>query len=136
VARLLLERGGDINARRKGLSTPLHLASYNGKLEIARFLLDNGANVDAVDQSDETPLHNASEGEYDSEEAGVGVARLLLEHGADVNAKAKSGKTPLDLTPDVRRKVARLLRKHGARPGVSLRARVEPASSKGTSSNR
>ncbi|KAH9061947.1 ankyrin repeat-containing domain protein [Lactarius vividus] len=46
VAHLLLEHGGDINARRNDLWTPLHIASYNGNLEIARFLIDNGANVD------------------------------------------------------------------------------------------
>ncbi|KAH9034509.1 ankyrin repeat protein, partial [Lactarius pseudohatsudake] len=119
VARLLLDRGGDVNRQDKKQSTPLHVASSNGKLEIARFLLDNGANVDAVSESGWTPLHDVSEGTYESEEAGVGVARLLLERGADANTKAKSGKTPLDMVSDRRPKLAQLLREHGARPGAS-----------------
>ncbi len=49
VARLLLERGGDVNGQNKHRQTPLHVASFNGKLEIARLLLDHGAKVDTVD---------------------------------------------------------------------------------------
>jgi ankyrin repeat protein len=64
-----------------------------------------------VDNQGDTPLHDVSQGEYDSEDAGVGVARLLLEHGADVNAKNKSGKTPLNLASQ-RPKVAQLLAEH------------------------
>jgi hypothetical protein len=41
VARLLLERGADVNALSKNQTTPLRVASYNGKLEIARLLLDH-----------------------------------------------------------------------------------------------
>ncbi|KAN0127891.1 Ankyrin repeat-containing domain protein, partial [Lactarius tabidus] len=48
VVRLLLERGEDVNVQDKQQRTPLHLASYNGKLEIARLLLDRGAKLDAA----------------------------------------------------------------------------------------
>jgi len=33
VARLLLERGGDVNGQNKQQQTPLHLSSFNGPLE-------------------------------------------------------------------------------------------------------
>jgi protein phosphatase 1 regulatory subunit 16A len=39
IARLLLERGVDVNAQEKDLFTPLHSAAFNGRLEIAQVLL-------------------------------------------------------------------------------------------------
>ena len=77
VAQLLLDRGVDVNIRRKDYRTPLHVASYYGKLEIVQLLLANGAKVDGVDNIGETPLHRLSKGKYESEEDGVSVARLF-----------------------------------------------------------
>ena len=57
VAKLLLERGGDVNGKYKQQSSPLHLAFRHGKLEIARLLLNHGANVEALDGFSQTPLH-------------------------------------------------------------------------------
>jgi ankyrin len=97
VAQLLLDRGADINTRRKDDWTPLHLASYFGNAEIVQLLIDHGAEVDVMDDFGKTPLHDVSNGKYESQEDGVRVARLLLDHGAGVNAKSKSGDTPLEL---------------------------------------
>ena len=116
-ARLLLEHGADVNVQTKQKWTPLHFASSHGRLEMARLLLDHGAKVDAVNHLINTPLHELSQGDYDSEDAGVGVARLLLEHGADVNAKTRSGTAPLDLISDRRPSLTQFLRENGARPG-------------------
>ena len=51
IARLLLERGADPNARQAGGFTPLHTAGENGQIEIIRLLLEHGANpaVQAAD---------------------------------------------------------------------------------------
>ncbi len=54
VARLLLEHGGDVNGQSEQQWMPLHVASFNGKLEIAQLLLDHGAKVDAVDNFGKT----------------------------------------------------------------------------------
>ncbi|KAN0134421.1 Ankyrin repeat-containing domain protein, partial [Lactarius tabidus] len=97
VAQLLLERGEDVNVQTKQQQTPLHLASYNGKLEIAHLLLDRGAKLDAADEIGQTPLHSVSRGEYSSEEASVSVAQLLLERGEDVNANIAPKKQALVL---------------------------------------
>ena len=51
VARLLVEAGGDVNARQEGGWTPLHAAAQNGDLEMARLFLAGGA--DPVAQNDE-----------------------------------------------------------------------------------
>ena len=115
VARLLLELGVDVNARRNDHRTPLHVASYNGKLEIAQVLIDFGADVGAVDHFGKTPLHDVSRGKYEFEDVGVRIAQLLLNHGADGNVKTGSGMTPLAFVSRRKRpKLAKLLRGHAA----------------------
>ena len=61
VANLLLGRGVGANARDKNGVTPLHLASWSGKLEIARLLVEHAAlRNDRV----HTQLNVDLEGEY------------------------------------------------------------------------
>jgi len=115
TARLLLERGVDVNARKKNKATPLHSAAFKGRLEIARVLLDHGANVNAENERGETPLHAVSQGEYDSQEHGVGIARLLLERGVDVNAQSKDYDTALHSAAfRGRLEIVQVLLDHGA----------------------
>ena len=76
--------------------TPLHLASFFGRKDVASVLLAHGADVNARSRStrfakENTPLHAAAANRQ------VGVAELLIAHGADVNAKDGSGYTPLAL---------------------------------------
>jgi ankyrin repeat protein len=116
IARLLLERGANVNTREKDLFTPLHSAALNGRLEIAQLLLDHGANAKAENDDRETALHLVSQGKYNSQEHGVGIARLLLERGVDVNAQRKNLFTPLHLAAfKGRLEIAQLLLDHGAR---------------------
>ena len=76
--------------------TPLHLASFFGRKDVASVLLAHGADVNARSRStrfakENTPLHAAAANRQ------VALAELLLAHGADVNAKDGSGYTPLAL---------------------------------------
>lgn len=121
VFELLLEKGAGVNvfeASALGLSdrvgeflgadpslantyshdgwTPLHLASFFGRREVASVLLAHGADVNARSRStrfakENTPLHAAAANKQ------IALAELLLAHGADVNAKDGSGYTPLAL---------------------------------------
>ena len=95
VAQLLLERGADVYTPDKNHSTPLHAASYFGRLEITQLLINHGAEVDALADFGNTPLHSVSQGKYESQEDGARVAQLLLERGADVNTPDKNHSTPL-----------------------------------------
>ncbi len=72
--------------------TPLHLAAFFGKREVAELLLARGADIAArsTNYMANAPLHAALAGKEDS-----ALVRLLLEHGADVNARAALGVTPL-----------------------------------------
>ena len=96
--------------------TPLHSASFYGRLDIARFLLDHGATANAEDPFGRTPLHLVTKGEYNSEQDRVRIAQLLLDRGADVNAQTEYGATPLHLASYLGRiDIARLLLDRGAR---------------------
>jgi ankyrin repeat protein len=93
-ARLLLERGLDVNALDKDQNTPLHSASYLGRLEIVRVLLDYGARICSENNRAQTPLHIVSQRSCRFQDDVRGVAELLLERGADVNAKDEDYATP------------------------------------------
>ena len=47
IARVLIEHGANIEAKRNGLLTPLHYAASNGSLATARVLVDAGADANA-----------------------------------------------------------------------------------------
>lgn len=75
--RYLLDQGIDPNIRNINTITPLILAAYNGKLEIAELLLDRGADVNASNIYGETPLLVAVA------KGNVDTVKLLLKRGAD-----------------------------------------------------
>ncbi len=89
LARLLMEKGADPNARDELQQTPLHWAAQAGRTELARLLIEKGAEIQTKDYRKWTPLHRAAEfGHAD-------LAQLLIEKGADLNAKDRSQRTPL-----------------------------------------
>jgi len=109
IAKLLIERGADVNARNSDRETPLHLASSACRAAIAKLLVDNGADANARDENGETPLHKAVRADC------ISVVKLLLEKGADVNARGEDGWTPLHGAASWgHAEVAKLLLEHGA----------------------
>lgn len=98
--------------------TPLHLAAFFGRKDIAEVLLANGADVHARSRNSmqNTALHAAVAGQKPD------VVPVLLAHGADVNARQHGGWTPLQAAAqngDV--ELIRLLLAHGA----DVKARAE-----------
>jgi len=77
IAKMLIEKGADVNARVKGKRTALMLASENGYLEGAELLLEKGADIDAEDEYGRTALM------YAAEEGHKDIVELLVEKGAD-----------------------------------------------------
>ncbi|MGC9367824.1 MAG: ankyrin repeat domain-containing protein, partial [bacterium] len=78
----------NINSTDSDGRTPLHIASWQGRVDIIEDLIKNGANVNEKDlANNETPLFYGIEEER--------VVRVLLENGAEVNIADFEGETPL-----------------------------------------
>ena len=58
VAQLLLQHCADMDAQNMCRETPLHSASYHGRLKISWLLLDYGANPCTEDEEGQSPLHH------------------------------------------------------------------------------
>ena len=103
LAKAFLERGWDINARRKhrhGTWAPLHWLAQRGLTSGISCLLENGADPNVTDDKGRTPLHIIAQ-------KGVGKTQiqLLMEHGGDINGRDVDGNTPLDCAQKAKRKV-------------------------------
>jgi ankyrin repeat protein len=107
---LAIEHPGDLNSGGfNNESTPLHVASTYGHVEVARVLTEQGVDMAARNDEGYSPLHVASKNGH------VDVARFLVEHGADMLARDNSENTPLHVASlPGHVEVARLLVEHGA----------------------
>jgi len=144
AVKLVLSRGARVNVRDELGLTPLHLAAWRGRRELAAELLRRGAAVNTRTKSGRlTPLHLAASAGHaqlvllliakggqpnDRDATGwtplhgaayEGHARVvtaLLTHGAGVNVKDKGGRTPLFWARAGRHAaVARVLQGRGGR---------------------
>jgi len=109
--RVLLERGGDVQARSSNhmTNTPLHAATAGGRTDAAAELLDRKADPNARQHGGWAALHSAALSGH------LELARLLLDRAADASARTDDGLTPLDIAEaKSRTDVAALLRQHGA----------------------
>ncbi|KAJ1525381.1 hypothetical protein ONE63_010196 [Megalurothrips usitatus] len=86
VVRLLLEKGG----RTCMQPHMLHVACFNGALDVVKFLVQNGSNINIHEElNEQTPLHRAVEGKQHD------TIKYLLSVGAKVNVGDSSSCTPL-----------------------------------------
>jgi ankyrin repeat protein len=112
VARILLEKGLDVNGLTQQGSTYLGDAAFKQQVNMVRFLLANGADVGLHSRSGGTALHDAALG------GSAVVIDLLLDNGANIDVRQlDTGATPLMLAASLnqREAVAALLRR-GANP--------------------
>jgi ankyrin repeat protein len=92
AAKLLIERGADVNALSTFGVGPLGPAVGKRNVELIKLLLDHGANPNSTIGT-ETVLH------YAAEDGCLDCIKALVEAGADVNAVTSNGqyRTPLHI---------------------------------------
>ena len=88
IAELLYQHGAVLPIGYYG-RTLLHVASENGRMDVAQWLLNAGADANAQEEDHNTPLHVAVANGH------LELIRTLLGHGVDVNAVARYDVTPL-----------------------------------------
>jgi ankyrin repeat protein len=88
VARFLLERGADVDAKGKA-SAPLHRAAWFHKPDNIKVLLEFGANIERKDNQGRTPLMTAMFG------GSSNCVKALILGGANIEAKNSNGLTPI-----------------------------------------
>lgn len=82
LAKLVVERGADINVRNSGGLTALMQASRQGDAELVSYLIDKGADINAIDNYGGTALSMAANNGHTE------VVKRLLDKGA-VDASIK-----------------------------------------------
>ncbi|KAJ3130467.1 hypothetical protein HK098_000032 [Nowakowskiella sp. JEL0407] len=87
----LVKAGANIEQTDQFNSTPLHLASRTGSLDIVVVLLSKGANINARGQNGWTPIHEALS------QRRLPVAQYLCSRGADLNIKTNSNKNAWEM---------------------------------------
>ena len=92
MLRFLLSKGANVDARRKGVETPLHIAVYLGRADVVNLLLQHGADVHARNNFGQTPMHLASFPQGYPE-----IVRILLAHGGSIDERQNNRATPLHL---------------------------------------
>lgn len=96
--------------------TPLQLACFFGREDVARYLIDHGSAVDAVSRNPMAirPLHAAAAGDH------TAIAQMLLVAGADPNAVQQDSFRPLHAAAqNGNADLAGLLLAHGADPALT-----------------
>ena len=108
IARLLINRGADVNRTYEGGSTALILACQNGHTEIARLLIDRGAEINAALQDGRTCFFLACQNNH------YDVVELLMQKGAITDKADNRGMIPLEIAiGNAHSAIAELLR-----PGI------------------
>jgi ankyrin repeat protein len=117
LARILLDRGADIDQKNDLGQTALHAAmGWYGAVDTVRLLLDAGAHIDATDAEGRTPLHlEAAEGRFGKME----IVEALLERGARVDVLDAHGRSALQIAATRGRSdIVRALLARGASPNI------------------
>jgi len=91
ILRFLLSKGANVDARRKGTETPLHVAVFLGRADVVTVLLEHGADVHARGYFGQTPMHLCFPQVYPE------IIKIQLAHGANINERQNNQAMPLDL---------------------------------------
>ena len=95
TARVLLDSGASIEAKKEGGFTPLLEAAWVNRIPVAQLLVSRGADINSKTERNNlrnyTALHIAASKDFEE------MVRFLLDQGADWSAKIGEGDTALDV---------------------------------------
>ena len=91
LARDLIQRGADLEAKDERGYSPLILAAFKGRTAVLRILLEGGADAKAQDKHGNSALMFAAQG------GDLEAVKLLLAAGADIGARGQNGYTALQI---------------------------------------
>ena len=98
IAKFLIEKGAEVNAKSRDGSTPLHSAAFLGNAEIAELLIQKGADVNPKNYKGETLL-DVSAVNWEATKFIAGLLKIKVDQ-----EKVKTGRT----------KIIGILRQHGS----------------------
>lgn len=103
TVRWLLAHGADPNLRLPNGTPPLHIAAYDGNMNLVAPLVEAGADVNARLENGMTPLHTAAVCDFrlscddcGPKKGAKATIEYLLAHGADPLARDNTGKTAFE----------------------------------------
>lgn len=114
IAKLLLERGCNVNLKDNSGDTPLNRAVSYGNTKTVKYLIEHGADVNSQNNNGYSPIIQAAivagNGNKDAE-----CLKALLNNKAEPNLMNKQGKTALDYAFEYKSdEIIKLLKDHGA----------------------
>ncbi len=89
-----LQHGAGVHDLENGDTSPLHGASYSGRIDIVQLLLEHNVDVNLPNEEGGTPL------DWASASGKLEISRLVVQHGADVHSRNKDNWTPLQQASD------------------------------------
>lgn len=89
VCSMFVQAGFDVDTRDFREWTPLMIAAFHGREQLALMLLEYGADIFAKDRGGYMPLHWAAFSGYEV------VVKLLLDRGVPANVQSNAGISPL-----------------------------------------
>ncbi len=88
IAKLLLERGADINAADNYKRVPLHDAMSYKAFEVVKIFLENGADVNLEDNDGKTPLSSIVY--WDHKKRAIEIVNRFIENKFDLHKPARA----------------------------------------------
>ena len=95
VAKLLIEKGANVNLVNQSGISALMEASKNGCIKLVRLLLFNGALTNLKDWQQKTALMHLCSNKAIPKAKFLEVAQQIIKHGIDINHQSSSGKSAL-----------------------------------------
>ena len=94
LAKLLIEKGADLEKQSSRGYTALHMAVFRDQFEIAEIIIKNGADVNFINfnADGQNPLHLAATKNHPK------VIKMLIEHGAEINTRNIQGYDALQIS--------------------------------------